>query len=451
MKPLITAFGLKPLSKNVARYYIPHYASFPHLYFNSTLCVLPTKSVMFTREAWAEVDFWNLDSDAFLADDSLSFTDALSTSGNHWAYFDPFITIYRLAHSDLELKSNGKTKNDSHVLSILENMVRADCVWVSPIAQDRLKPVLKQFFSKSIIEDIHRKYLVLPYPSYYKVTATADPQPLRISSKKPLVFLWNHRLVANKNFKDFCSILLEFKRKYAEVSFTILFVCAEPEDTILKALPKELHENLRYVGYISDKQQYIQAISNANITIATSKLESFGNSVFDSIVSGVLLLNQDCNTALSTLIGSKYTWAKAELPDVIYAVYKSSKYRQEIHDYNLAGVRRIPNKKQAEALISSRVKELMQLKKEQSPSLASSKVLGKAYDFITKNACVKQELYKAIGWSQGKTPLNAHWAGYYYALRGLGVNVTKRNGITYYHVGKLENCKDTLKSNTTLW
>lgn len=430
--PSMTVFGLHPNSKNVAKFYIPHYAAVPNIYPNTNTVVLPVDSVMYTYKAWNNVDFWNTDADILYAEDSLSFVEALNTSGNHYAYFEPFLKLYRVAHSNVFLDNLGKNKNTHHVLDILNNFLRADLIWISPIMEDRLKPVLKQHYSKNTISIIQEKCVVLPYPNFYKSVSDISNE-LRIISKKPLVFLWNHRLVENKNFTDFCWILSKFKQDYPNIFFKILFVCAEPEESIKKALPKDLHENMDYKGFISDKIQYKKTVKEANITLATSKLESFGNAVFDSISNGLLLINQDCNDALVSLIGGKYTYPKKDIPDIIAKAYKSSSFRNDIHKYNIEGMLSIPTAKQHCKILSGRISELLENKFKTAPSLVKSKIVSSGLKTLEKKTLTKQELYKAVGWSLGKTPINAHWAGYYYALRREGIDTTYVNSVLYFH------------------
>jgi glycosyltransferase involved in cell wall biosynthesis len=436
MKPSMTVFGLQPLNKNISKFYIPHYAQVPNIYLNARLSPLPVSSVMYTRNAWEHVDFWNSDADILYAEDSLSFLDALHTSGNHYSYFDPFLKLYRVAHSDVSLKTLGNNKNDHHVLEILANFIRADLIWVSPILEERLKPAMKEMFSKKIREHVREKTVVLPYPGFYKATKDSSTKnlDLRIKSKKPLVFLWNHRLVENKNFKDFCWILSQFKKDY-DIPFEILFVCAEPEESILKALPKDLHENSRYVGFVSDRDAYLKAISKSNITLATSKLESFGNAVFDSISNGILLLNQDCNDALVTLLnGTNSTWSKKQLPEAIHKAYTSKAFRKEIHQFNITGMESIPNAKQHYKILSQRIEELLDIKCKSAPSLKKSEIVKKGLKALEKSTLSKRDLYKALGWGVPKNPLNAHWAGYYYAFRREGVKTTTVNNELYFHM-----------------
>jgi glycosyltransferase involved in cell wall biosynthesis len=446
--PFMTVFGLNPLSKNIAKFYIPHYAQIPNIYKNSCLRPLDTDSVMYTKDAWGNVDFWNSDADVLYAEDSLSFVEALNYSGNHYGYFDPFLKLYRVAHSNTTLNSLGKDKNDHHVLDILANFLRADCIWVSPILADRLKPVLKGFYSRALVHTILDKTIILPYPGFYKSSQVTSVQPLTISSKKPLVFLWNHRLVENKNFKDFVWILTALKKEHPDIPFKILFVCAESEESIRKALPVALHPNMKYVGYVSDKAEYTKAIKKANITIATSKLESFGNAVFDSIANGILLINQDCNDAFVSLVGPDYTYSKKEIPDAIAKAYKSKSFREKIHEYNTKGMQAIPSAKKHYTVLSQKLSQLVQVKQEQAPTLAKSRVLQQALSSLEKQTLTKQELFKAIGWSTGKNPVNAHWAGYYYALRREGVQITVKNGTTYYHLGTFI---DVSANHKTLW
>lgn len=438
--PSIGAFGIAPPKHDKDfKYNIPHYAQLPNIYPNSRILELKSSSAMYSRNAWLEVDFWNSDSDVFYVEDNLSFTHALATSGNHYSYFSPFLKLYRVAHSDCTLSTLGLTKNDAHVLEILNNFIHADLCWISPILEERLKPALKKLYSKNMRTLISDKTVVLPYPSFYKLNVIKEVHPLRITSKKPLVFLWNHRLTANKNFKDFCSILVDFKSKYPEVTFTILFVCNESKSNIEKALPRELKSNMDYRGFFTNTNKYIRVLQEANITIATSKLESYGNSVFDAIRSGILLINQDCNDALAILLGSDYTYSKKEIPDILYKAYKSSNFREAVHDFNITGMNSIPSAKKHYKVLSSRLEELVQQKKDSAPTLAKSKVVQTLLKALDSSTLTKKELYKTIDWSTGTKPLNNYWAGYYYALRREGVLTTVNNGRLLFHTSEKPN------------
>jgi glycosyltransferase involved in cell wall biosynthesis len=434
MKPLMTVFGLVPGSK----FYIPHYQQVPFVYPNARIRQLNSNSVMFTRNAWQEVDFWNSDADIMYAEDSLSFNDALNTSGNHFAYFEPFLKLYRVAHSDVTLKGLGHDKNDNHVLDIFHNFIRSDLIWISPILKDRMRPFLKRYYSEKIVKHIENKSIVLPYPSYYKAIADVDfdDSRLRIKGRSP-VFLWNHRLVANKNFKDFCWILEDFKKRFC-TDFKILFVCGELEKTIMAALPKSLHENAVYKGFISDRQEYLKTIRKANFTIATSKLEGFGSAVFDCIANGILLINQDCNDALVSLIGGEYTYPKEKIADRIHKAMVDKGFRQKLHRYNIEKTKAIPSARLARKTLRDRISELVQKKMDTAPTLERSEIVKTALKAIGKRPLTKRELYKAVGWTVSTTPLNSHWARYYYALRREGVETTVNGHVTYYHIGSLD-------------
>jgi len=450
-RPSMSVFGLTPNSS----FYIPHYLSIPEVYKNSRIIQLQSKSVMFTRNAWDTVDFWNSDADVLYAEDSLSFVEALNTSGNHYAYFEPFLKLYRVAHGNVLMKTLGKDRNDHHVLDILSNFLRSDVIWVSDILNERLQPVLKDHFSLKVRKQVQEKIITLPYPAFYKAgSSVADVTnvDLRISSKKPLVFLWNHRLVESKNFKDFCWILTQVHERYSEIDFKILFVCAEPESSCLNALPEVLRPKMDYRGFIADPVEYGKAIREANITIATSKLESFGNAVFDSIANGILLINQDCNSALTTLLGgTTTTFAKKDIPDIICTAYQVGKVRRIFHEFNVTGMDSHPNRAKHYSLLSARLQDELGKKMAKAPKLAKSRVVADALKALDEGSLTKRELYKAIGWSTGKNPLNAHWSGYYYALRREGVRTSLVDGQLYFHKTVKANVKTTTLKQKPLW
>jgi glycosyltransferase involved in cell wall biosynthesis len=423
-------FGLNPTSKNIQKFYIPHFSQVKSIYGNTKETLLDVKSVMFTRDAWANVDFWNSDADVMYVEDSLSWRDAMNTSGNHFDYFDGFLKIYRVAHSNLELGFG--EKNDNHVHDIYANFLTADILWVSPIVYDRIFPFLKKLYCRSTLETLKAKTVSLPYPAFYKISKNKElEKTLRIHKAKPLVFLWNHRLVPNKNYKDFCTILCELNSQHPEIPFEIHYVCAEPEENIQKATPNQLKPFIKYVGFITDKSTYEKALRDTNITIATAKLESFGSSVFDAIGLGVLLLNQDCNDALCSLIGKTYTFSKKDMVAAIVKAYKSKTYREEMHGHNLDGVNSLL-KNAPEKVLSEKINEYFSVKKQQGP--VKSRVLSDALRALEKTALTKKQLFQAVGWNVAKNPVNAHWAGYYYALRRENVNISLVNGIQYFHL-----------------
>jgi len=429
-QPSMVIFGLKGQG---SKFFLPHYLTLHELYQSSRIVQLDAKSVMFTKEALAGLDFWSLDSDFMFAEDMLSFTDMLNYSGNYFDYFSEFMKVYRVAHSLFETESMLSevwTKNKSHVLDIYLNMMASEVVMISPVLEDIFRRVLPEFFSKKALGVLRKKFLVLPPPDLYKLTRVREPK-----SFKKLVFLWNHRFNEVKNYKLFFKIIEDFWIEHPEVPLEIMILSLNNETEVMRLVPRSLHPFIRYYPFIYDKEEYNKVVSKANITIGTSKVESFGISVFDAVKRGLVVLNMDCNWAFKFIVGEGSTFTTRTITEAIYKVWKSQAFRDKINRVNLEGLSRLPNKAQYKRMLTERLNEELQARLDKCAG--RSEKVAMVMKKLERGALTKQQVYEAMGWKSTGSILNRFWGNYYYTLRKLGVRATYKDGKVWFHVGDL--------------
>lgn len=429
----LSVIGLKESSNS---FFLPHYYTLQKLHKDTRIVHVESRSVMYTRSGLENMDFWNMDADFMYSEDMLSFNDMLTYSGNYFDYFSEFMRVYRVAHSLFEredMLKNDWNKNKSHIMDIYMNMVSSDLVWVSPVLKEIFDRILKNVFSRKMLAEFERKFIVLPPPDLYKVEKTEEKK-----SFKQLVFLWNHRFNEVKNPKLFFSIIERFCNEYPDVPVKILVFSLENEKTAFSKIPASLHGKVHYSPFIYDADEYAKAISEANITLGTSKVESFGISVFDSIKQGLVLLNLPCNVALSNVIGKETTFTEKEIVGVLYKVFKDRKYRQSILDYNMTKFEEsLPSTQRFIETFGGRLNELMHNKL--TATAGKSPKISTVMDLLDKGQVLtKKQVYASMGWGTGTNPLNSFWGTYYYGLRKHGAKTKKYKGTLYFYQGKFD-------------
>jgi glycosyltransferase involved in cell wall biosynthesis len=394
---------------------------------------------MHTQEAVQNIDFWTLDCDAFYVEDSLGWTKPLDVSGNHFDYFSEFPKIYRVAHSLFEednFLTNGWTKNKQHVLEIYNNLLIADLIWVSPVLVEILRRTMPQVLSKQQIQRIEKKFVVLPPPDYYKLDTISSTvvQPSR-SFKKGLVFLWNHRLISLKNPKMFFEAIETFHKQHSKVPIEIRICASGTEKEARAFVPESLQKTVVYSPFISDPKEYSKFIETANITIGTSRIESFGISVFDCIRQGMTYINTTPNEAFSTIAGSLTTVNPKDVPDIIWKLYSDPKKRADWDKKNIQALNSLPNFDKAKTIFSNRVDEIVHGKIQSAKGDRSEK-LKTALKVLSKKALSKQDLYRTFGWEPMTTCRNAFWGGYYFSLRKNGIDTKLISNKLYFYSDK---------------
>jgi len=437
----MSIIGLKESSN---KHFLPHYYTMQKLYDNSRIVHVESKSVMYVRDALGALDFWNLDSDLFFTEDMIGFQNLLNYGGNHFAYFNGFLKVYRIAHGLFENDSflkNDWNKNKAHNLDIYSNFLTSDIILISPVLADIFSRTLPDFFSKAMLKQLKPKFLILPPPDLYKLKV--EPQKKDFSK---LVFLWNHRFTEGKNYKAFFNIIKQLKDEHPKVPIELLILSLNTEDEVKKFVPEGLHKYINYHPFIYDKKEYQKVVNRANITIGTSKIESFGISVFDAVSQGLALINLECNEAFTLLVGPETTFKEKEAAEAIYKIYSDKAYRKKVLDYNLKGLQKLPNKPKFIKTFSDRVntvyENMIDRTAGKSPKIQA--VLKK----LDKKALTKREVYEVMGWKSTGSCMNAFWSEYYYGLRKHGVQTTFQDGILYYHLGDELKIKPKKESKT---
>mgnify|MGYP002783705642 CR=1 FL=1 len=425
--PTLNIIGLKESSKH----YVPHYYSVANLYKNLRITHVESKSVMHTAEALKGLDFWNLDADVFLVEDSIGYTGLMNCGGNHFDYFADSIKMYRIAHGLFEKDDFGAkwTKNLGHIAEIYMNMVASDIVWVSPVLKRILGRTLPQLLSTERIKDIRNKLMVLPPPDYYKLGDAETVKPKSLA--KGLCFLWNHRFTATKRPKAFFGAVSEFHKLRPKVPIEIRICALGTEQEAMAHIPENVRKFVTFRSFIYDKKEYEEFIAPANITLGTSEIESFGVSVFDAIKKGMHYLNLDCNEAFSVIAGDHCTFKEKELPALIARLVDAPDWARKQHQKTLEGLSNLPDLREARLKFKDTLVQAVNYKIETAKGDRSNKVQV-ALKAMSKKALTKEQVYTAMGWPTPKTCRNAFWQEYYWAMRKRGMVTRVINGMVYY-------------------
>lgn len=432
MKPDLTIIGIKENNSN-KNTFVPHYYALAKDYPNARVVQVQPRSVMFTREAFSQLDFWNLDSDFFYMEDGLSFTDLINYNGSYFTYFSEFMKVLRVAHSLFETEdmfSRKWTKNKSHLVDIYMSMLACEVIWISPVLEDIFSRVLPDLFSAKMYSELKTKFLVLPPPDTYKFHTQEDLS----KDFSTLTFLWNHRFNAVKNPKSFFSIIEKFHAAHPKVPIRIIILSSLTEAEVLRQVPESLQNKCDLRPFSHEISEYEETLLDANITIGTSKVESFGISILESVKYGLAVLNLPCNQAFAKIVGPKSTFKEREMVDAIYRVYSEKKYREGLIGYNLRGLNKtIPDHKSYKKILRDRLSQVFEerLDKTSTKSPKLPPILKK----LEKGPLTKPQVYELMGWKSTGSIVNNFWSDYYYALRKLGVSCTVKNGVLYYHLG----------------
>lgn len=435
--PGLTIFGIQETNKNKNKFQ-PHYYILHKMFKGSRIHHVNPSSVMFTGQAFNDVDFWNLDNDFFFMEDMLSWQQVMNNGGPHFDYFSGFLRAIRIAHSlfeDVDQFSSEWTKNRAHVMDVYTSMMACDIIMVSPVLKEIFDRSLKAVFSKKLHNSLNERMLILPPPDMYKF----DPWEGKKSFKK-LSFLWNHRITVNKNPKAFFGIISEFHKRYPKIPIEVVVLSSLTESEVLGHVPENIHKYIVQKPFAQNEDEYKEALLGSNITLGVSKLESYGISIFDSVKHGLVVLNLPCNEAFSRIVGTETTFSEKEMPEIIHKVYDDPKVRKKILTYNMDGFNTITSKEEYKKSIRKHFNKVLQ---ERLDKTVVSK--GKIFDalkVVEKRVCRKQDLYEAMGWKLGNKPLNAFWGDYYYKLRKLGVNTVNHEGVVYYYIDQFKVPKD---------
>lgn len=428
--PSVNLMGIVESTGNVNKF-VPHYSLIPKLYSNTRFTPIEPRSVMFTKSAFDQLDFWNLDADFFFVEDMINYNELLGHSAKHFDYFSGFLKILRIAHSLFEKEDmlNGEwTKNKHHLMDIYSSMLISDVILVSPVLRRMLLNCLPKVLSEDAIKVLRRKFLVLPPPDMYKL----DIMDIEHSFSK-LIFLWNHRFNAVKRPKEFFGIIADFHKTYPEVPVRILVTSSLTKETINKNIPEEIQPFVKTVPFTSDVDEYKKIISKANITLGTAEAESFGISIFDSVKAGLVVLNLPQNKAFASIVEDTTTFHKKEIVDKIYKVYKDERFRNAMLKANLSGLKTLPNIKQYRVALADRLSSIFEQRLKRVPA-TSDKLKAVIKRIRKEKAITKKQVYETMGWKATGSIINSFWSQYYYGLRKLGVNTTRVKNTLYFHM-----------------
>lgn len=431
MKPTLNIYGIKETEANKNKF-APHYKILANrLYAPARLTLFNPRSVMFTKNSFGDLDFWNSDSDFTYAEDALSFNEFMNYSANHAAYFQSFMKVMRIAHGHygedlLDLKW---TKNKAHMLDIFSSMLVSEVIMVSPVLKNQLfGEVLPPLFSAKALKALEAKLLILPPPDLYKFAGLEYPR----KNFKTLRFLWNHRLNAAKNPKLFFSIIADFHKQYPKVPLSIIVLSSLTKAEVFKHIPESLYRFVDQRRYAYDDSEYLRSLKDSNITLGTSTAESYGIAILEAARSGSLVFNLPCNAAYSQIIGPASTFKAKDVVGRIYKAWSEPEYAKKVLAYTDRGLDTITSEAQYKKALRARLTEVLAARLDRT-STASPK-LKEVLKALDKKALTKPGVYAAMGWGfVGRQPVNTFWGDYYYGLRKLGVQTMVVDDKLYFY------------------
>lgn len=102
--------------------------------------------------------------------------------------------------------------------------------------------------------------------------------------------MWNHRWEYDKNPDEFFEVLFDLDRLGVDFRLIIAGQSFRQAPPIFAAAEKSLAHRIDHFGYASDRNEYLQLLSRANIVVSTAIHEFFGLSVLEAIAAGCLPL-----------------------------------------------------------------------------------------------------------------------------------------------------------------
>lgn len=433
--PGLTIFGIKETEANKNRFVPHYYVLHKKLYPGSRLYHMNPRSVMQTTSALQDIDYWTLDNDFFYFEDSVSLTGLLNSNASAFTYFSDFLKVYRVAHSlfDEPMLTQAWTKNKAHIIDIYTSMMAANILLISPTLNKRFDLLLPDLFSDKMIDSLRSKFLVLPQPDSYKFESI-DKKELVKKDWSKLRFIWNHRLNAIKDPKTYFTIILEFHTVYPEVPLELIVMSSVKEQEVLSYIPEELRQFVKIEPFHYNHDDYKKVLDRANITIATAIQENYSNSLLDCVKRGicVIALSNKNKTFSQQIGGSKTTFKRELIVEVIYKIWSSETYRAKFIQYELNGIAKTaPSSAEYTEILRARLKQEFDLRLNKTP--ATSKKLVAVMASLERKPLTKREVYGLMGWKNTGAIVNNFWPTYYYGLRKLGAKTKLIDNELYYY------------------
>ena len=173
------------------------------------------------------------------------------------------------------------------VMTNMTTALAADAVWFnSTFHRDSFLSALKAFLKRmpdyqplEAVEHIRTKSAIHPQ-------GIDIPQPERNRTPGPAHILWPCRWEHDKNPEDFFTAI--GKLKDAGTNFTLSVIGESFRDSpkIFAKAKKLFAGHIINFGYLTNRQDYLATLSQADIVVSTAKHEFFGISIAEAIASG---------------------------------------------------------------------------------------------------------------------------------------------------------------------
>lgn len=190
-----------------------------------------------------------------------------------------------------QLTYPNQVESDRDYQFVVTNMttaLAADSLWFnSDFHKNEFPNSLKKFIRKfpsekpeNIIERIQAK-------STTQHPAIDVPEPEKIDkSNRPLQILWAARWEHDKNPEDFFAAIKRLANKRIEFRLSIIGEQFTEIPEVFTRAKKDYASIIDHWGYQPTRQDYINALQNADVVVSTAIHEFFGISMVEAIASG---------------------------------------------------------------------------------------------------------------------------------------------------------------------
>ncbi|MBF0429732.1 MAG: glycosyltransferase [Fibrobacteria bacterium] len=126
-----------------------------------------------------------------------------------------------------------------------------------------------------------------------------DPElikELKAGKQERLTIFFPHRFMEEKGIRTLCEAYPEICKRLP-VEPTLVFAGTGPDLALVKEMAAR-HKQVRYLGFISSREEMARWYASCEIGLALSGHETFGLSILESMASGQVLVGADTGAAL---------------------------------------------------------------------------------------------------------------------------------------------------------